>query len=371
VQDWDFWGNIELRRLILFLLLTLPAWSEVERIVAIGDVHGDYGQLMTLLEQAGLTDKNGRWRGGKTYLVQTGDLPDRGPDTRKIMDLLMRLEKQAAKEGGAVHALIGNHEAMNIYGDLRYVIPEEFAAFRDGNSEQVRNAFYEQYVEELKKKGTQPGESDRRDFEEKYPLGFFEHRIAFGPKGAYGKWIREHDAIVKIDDSVFLHGGISPKYAARSIQEINDAVRAELDDFAKLEGGVAMDQQGPLWYRGLAQDDEPALATHVETVLKNFGARRIVIGHTTTAGTVIPRFGGQVLAIDVGLSKAYGSRLACLVIEKGRAYTLHRGKRVDLPEDPNGLLSYLKQAAALDPPPSPLDSLIEQLGAAVPEKQSP
>ena len=103
-------------------------WTGVERVVAVGDVHGDYGGFVEVLRSAGVIDQKLRWTGGKTHLVQTGDVPDRGADSRKAMDLLMNLEKQAAKAGGQVHALIGNHEAMNLYGDLRYTVPGEFAA---------------------------------------------------------------------------------------------------------------------------------------------------------------------------------------------------------------------------------------------------
>jgi hypothetical protein len=81
-------------------------WTGVKRVVAIGDIHGDYDQFLELLVQTGLTNKKGGWTGGKAHLVQTGDIPDRGPDTRKIMDLVMRLEKQARKAGGQVHALM-------------------------------------------------------------------------------------------------------------------------------------------------------------------------------------------------------------------------------------------------------------------------
>ena len=104
------------------------------RIVAIGDVHGDYDQFVSVLQDAGVIDKRKRWAGGSTILVQTGDIPDRGPDTRKIIDLLMKLEKAAEKKGGKVVCLIGNHEAMNIRDDLRYVHPGEYDAFKDRNS---------------------------------------------------------------------------------------------------------------------------------------------------------------------------------------------------------------------------------------------
>ena len=116
-------------------------------MVAVGDVHGDYAEFVSVLRSAGLIDEKGRWTGGKAHLVQTGDVLDRGADSRKVMDLLMSLEKQAAKAGGRVHALIGNHEAMNLYGDLRYTTPGEFAAFRTDQSEKLRTAFWEREVE--------------------------------------------------------------------------------------------------------------------------------------------------------------------------------------------------------------------------------
>ena len=98
-------------------------WSGVERVVAIGDLHGDYGQYINVMQSAGLIDKGGKWSGGKTHLVQTGDITDRGDDSRKIIDHLVKLKKQAKKKGGYVHLLIGNHETMNVVGDLRYVNP--------------------------------------------------------------------------------------------------------------------------------------------------------------------------------------------------------------------------------------------------------
>src|SRR5262245_11924445 len=88
----------------------------VARLVAVGDVHGDLAQLTTVLQDAGVIDARQRWVGGKTHLVQTGDRVDRGADSRAVMDLFVRLEKEAKKAGGAVHCLLGNHEAMNMLG---------------------------------------------------------------------------------------------------------------------------------------------------------------------------------------------------------------------------------------------------------------
>src|SRR5210317_2365293 len=109
-------------------------WTGVDRVVAIGDLHGDYGQYIRVMESAGLIDKRGKWSGGQTHLVQTGDITDRGADSRKIIDHLVKLSKQAKKKGGYVHLLIGNHETMNVIGDLRYVSPGEYAAFATKNS---------------------------------------------------------------------------------------------------------------------------------------------------------------------------------------------------------------------------------------------
>jgi len=338
----------------------------VDRLVAIGDVHGDFEQFTAVLRSAGLIDEDGNWTGGKTHLVQVGDVLDRGPDSRKAMDLLMKLEPQAANVGGYVHALIGNHEAMNLYGDLRYVPPADYESFRTAESEKVRDNAYKALLEETAKQsaGGNIDEASRKKWDAEHPLGYFERRAMFGPEGIYGKWIRGHNAVIKIDDSLFLHGGISPKYAGYNLKKINDRVREELDDSRKLQGGIVTDQEGPLWYRGLATGVEDALEGHVNKVLKNYGVERIVVGHTFTDGAVTPRFGGRVLLTDIGLARLYDNlgRMACLVIETGKPYALHRGTKLELPKDSTtDMLRYLKQAAALDPTPSSLAKRIAAL----------
>jgi hypothetical protein len=285
-------------------------WSGVERIVAVGDVHGDYEGLAEVLRSAGLIDSKDNWAGGKTHLVQLGDVPDRGPDSRKAMDLLMKLEKQALRAGGCVHVLIGNHEAMNVYGDLRYVSDGEYAAFARDESAEARRL--------SAKAGHRPG--------------YVEHRRQYSETGKYGRWIRGRNTIVKINDTVFVHGGISEKYAGMSIRSINERVREELNDFSKLPGGIVTDSEGPLWYRGLARGEEAELRPVVDRVLESLSARRIVVGHTVTEGAIVSRFGGKVVLADVGLSRVYdpAGRRACLVLEENRMYALHRGERVQL-----------------------------------------
>lgn len=337
-------------------------WSGVDRIVAVGDVHGDYEQFVAVLQSAGLIDNQASWIGGKAHLVQTGDILDRGPDSREVMDLLMRLEKEAAAAGGYVHCLIGNHEAMNVYGDIRYVSPGEFAAFRDENSENVRESSFRGYEAAVRAK---PDPDFRRKWELEHPPGFLEHRSHLGPSGDYGKWISSHNAVIKINDTLFLHAGISSKYAAYGIDQINQQVREELKNPEKLHGGIVTDEEGPLWYRGMSSGDEKTLAPVVQAVLENFGVQRVVIGHAYAKATITPRFGGKVLMIDIGLPRVYDNigKLGCLVIEHDKPYALHRGAKLELPSDSGqDLLRYLKQAAALDPAPSPLLKRIAELG---------
>ncbi len=342
-------------------------WDGVKKIVAVGDIHGDYGQFVALLRSAELIDENDHWIGGETHLVQTGDVPDRGPDTRKIMDLLMRLEDEAKQSNGYVHALIGNHEAMNVYGQLNYVHPGEYASFATEESEALQEKAYEHHKKELK---AHPPEGGLPDFNDEYraawcarhPLGYFEHRKAFDVSGTYGKWIADHNAVIKINDTVFLHGGIGPSFMGENIKSLNRSIVDELRDFSKLQAGVATHSEGPLWYRGLAQQEEAIEEPHLEELLDGLDAKRIVIGHTVSPGTVWPRFGGRVVMIDVGMAATYGGRLACLVIEDRVAYALHRGTRIDFPKDDGpDLLRYVKEAAALDPQPSPLAPTIAKL----------
>jgi Calcineurin-like phosphoesterase len=338
------------RRFACLILLTAAAfgqatYSGVHRIVAVGDIHGDYEAFVSILRLAGVIDKSNKWIGGDTHLVQTGDAVDRGPDSRKVLELLIDLGKQARRSKGMVHALLGNHEAMNIYGDLRYVSPADFASYRTGRSQDVRDQAYETMPASAQKED----EQYRKKWDDEHPLGWIEQREAFSPKGEFGKVLLEEDAVVKVNDVLFLHGGISEKYVSMSLADLNSKIRAELRDFNLLQGGLSTDQQGPLWYRGLAQDPEPKVAELVASILKSFGVSHIVIGHTPTLGAVTPRFEGKVIMIDVGLSKSYYESPACLIIEDGKFFAMHRGTKVPIPEGVDAA-AYLKQVAEIDPP---------------------
>jgi len=308
-------------------LLAQDVFTGVERIVAVGDVHGDYSALVEILRSAGIVDAKNKWAAGKTHLVQTGDLLDRGAESRKVMDLIISLEKQASKAGGRVHSLLGNHEAMNVYGDLRYAVPGEFAAFKTGDSAAIRDAFWQEQAPKIFPK---PDQAARKVWDDEHPLGWLEHRYAFGPQGEYGRWIRSKKAVIRIDDTLFLHGGIGPKYATTPIAELNREIIERLKDLSKIkDGDIVTSDDGPLWYRGLAQSADSE--DHLKQVLEANGVKRIVIGHTPTSGTIEKRYDGRVIVVDIGMAAAFGSRgRACLVIEQGNISVINRGRRQPL-----------------------------------------
>ncbi|MDQ1389554.1 MAG: hypothetical protein QOF56_3008 [Acidobacteriaceae bacterium] len=345
-----------------------------ESVVAIGDVHGDFDDFVAILRRAGLTDQQNHWTGGKTTFVQVGDLLDRGPKPREVMNLMMALEKEAPQAGGRVVGLLGNHEAMNIMGDLRYVTPANYASFADGNSEKRRKDAYVEYGEwkdshaSLFAELPQPMELTEAEWMARHPAGFIEQREAFGPKGEYGEWLRGHAAVAEIDGIIFLHGGIHPDLAKTkldamnnrihdeikafdaskqylqdeklilpffNLQEIYSVLRAEvsvelksrvpankerqakIQEFLRHEDWFSVRVDGPLWFRGYDQWSEEEGAPQASKVLEAYKATHVVVGHTVQkGGRIRPRFSNKVFLIDTGMLSSYypGGRASALEI---------------------------------------------------------
>jgi len=332
-------------------------WENVDRIVAIGDVHGDYGNYLAALRAAGVVDAQGHWIAGDTHLVQTGDIPDRGPDTRRIIVHMGQLAKEAAKRGGRVHNLMGNHEAMNVYGDLRYVVDGEFAAFADKRSAARRNRYFAAVMESLQRSDPDARQSlpadYRQTWDREHPLGWVEHRAAWDPRwnaqGEMYAWTMQTQVAVQLDDLVFVHGGIGNAYCGNSLESLTAMAREKLRLADPANLGILEDERGPLWYRGLAGVAPATPVEVVDAVLKQHGARRIVIGHTPTSGVVWPRLDGRVVMIDTGLSAAHGGHVGWLEVTRGELVAGYRGGRVPLPKDDAGRADYLDQVIALDP----------------------
>ena len=192
----------------------------------------------------------------------------------------------------AFGALIGNHEYMTIAGDLRYVSDGELAAFGDGPR--------------LTPVGREPA------------CSVAKYRAAFGPQSKYGRWILSHNAIVRVNDTLFMHGGLSPRYLHRKLNDLNRAVRTELQNPSPQSFGVGSDPEGPLWFRGLAESlQEQVQSAYLKELATAQGAGRIVMGHTIQDKGISLRADGKIALIDVGMSRwTIGGAPSCLVIER-------------------------------------------------------
>ena len=315
-------------------------WTGIERIVAIGDVHGSYDKLLQLLQGTDLVDSALAWTGGETHVVFLGDLTDRGPLERPVLDLVRRLEDDAAAAGGRLHVLLGNHEVLNIVGDLRYVEGQGFSDFADDEQAADRSAALTRFRSAALNVGMSSGKIQAA-FGERHPAGFFGRLRAFSPEGAYGEWLLEKPAVIKINGYVFLHGGLTDAVAGLGLEAINGGVHQSVREFlanrelvadgeiltyeeareaaevlarnksvrrrtpekvaaadAILDhyDGLAFSPGGPLWYRGNSVENEQVERASLERVLDSLDARGVVVAHTPTGtGRINSRFNGRVL----------------------------------------------------------------------------
>ena len=312
--------------LALFLfLVAAPVHAAEPRIVAIGDLHGDHQVWRDIARAAGVIDARGRWTGGTTVLIQAGDVSDRGPGTLNIIRDLMRLQREAAAAGGRVVALVGNHEAMNMIGDLRYVDPGEYEAFVSRQSAAKRNAAYQlnRAAIEARYKAANPAmtpDQIRQRWLAATPLGWVEHRTAWRPDGEIGRWMVTNPAVALVGGTLFVHGGLSAEYSTRSIDDINRQVAAALRSMDENPKSIISDPLGPLWYRGLVSRDprvteipptppnvppRPAIEQELDIVLRAYKAKRIAIAHTPIKSGIEVLHGGRLIRIDTGNSRYY------------------------------------------------------------------
>lgn len=312
------------------LVLAAPASAQkpappIHRIVAVGDLHGDFAAWRAIALAAGLVDAKGRWAGGKTVLVQTGDMVDRGPDSLKIVQDLMRLQREAPRARGRVISLVGNHEAMNVTDDLRYVSAGDYAAFVDAKSEQLRELAYQRNKALIEttyraRDAKATDEAIKAAWLKVTPLGLLEHQAAWHPDGRIGKWVIGNPAVVELDGTLFLHGGLCPPYAGQPLADLNRQVAAALAAHATAPEAIINDQAGPLWCRNLATapaPGAPTVAQQLDQLLPAYDAKRIVIGHTPILSGIAVTEGGRLVRIDTGISSVFGGTLSYLEILDG------------------------------------------------------
>lgn len=340
-----FW----VQALILFASLVLggqfaPATSQeaqpvdqntAERVIAIGDLHGDFEAWEEIARAAGLIDADGRWSGKESTLVQLGDLTDRGPDSLKIIRHLQALQIEALEAGGQVIVLVGNHEAMNVIGDLRYVHPGEYEAFKDRRSKRRRDATWKANRERIEAAyaALDPPLSAKVAKDRWYadtPLGKLEHRRAWRPGGELAQWVQSLPAVVQIGETLFVHGGLSWERAQQPVPDINAQISHALSAADDADQSVLEDPLGPLWYRGnIARDhsgaaNRPSITEELDQILGFHNATRLVVAHTPSLEGIVTGIDNRLVRIDTGIAAHYSGAKSYLEISKGRVVAHQR-----------------------------------------------
>lgn len=267
-------------------------FPEAERVVAIGDLHGDLASAREALRLAGAIDAKDHWAGGKLVLVQVGDQLDRGDDEPEILSLLERLAEEAPKAGGAVHVLNGNHELMNAVGDLRYVTED---GLRDFSTTQLPSSAH-------------------------LPAGLpTEARgrfAAFTPGSDVARKLAARNIVTIVGDTVFAHAGVLPKHVRYGVDRINDEVSRFLRGERAELPTVVSSEDAPVWTRVYGEATPSAQACdELQAVLTALSVKRMVVGHTPQQGGISAACDGRVYRVDVGLSDYYGKSNPTQVLE--------------------------------------------------------
>ncbi len=255
------------------------------RLVAIGDVHGDLAAFERALELAGAIDGRGRWIGGDLTVVQTGDQLDRGNDEPEILELIDRLRAEASATGGRFVALNGNHEIMNVEGDLRYATDDGCQDYDDPGDPGARRT-----------KTIRKGCEDRASqFSVGKPLA---RRLARRP------------VAVIVDRTLFVHGGVEPSFANRAtLRRANNEAASWMWGDREKAPAALRSRKGLVWSRRYSDDDAPDTTTvcqELTTVLERLDVDRMVMGHTVHRSGINAICDGRAWRIDTGMAAAYG-----------------------------------------------------------------
>lgn len=294
-------------------------YPHADRIIAIGDVHGDVDAMREALQISGLIDQHDSWVGGKSVLVQVGDQLDRGNREREIYELLFKLQDTAPQQGGAVHILLGNHELMNIRMDYRYVTKGGFEDFdRDGG---VKTVFGRKQRPQI------PAETMRTI--RALPANMRARAKSLCQGGPLAMELAERAKVsVIVGDNVFVHGGLNTKHltfggqdpanAEQTLRALNDGTQSFLRGVGKLPM-VLRGGSSPVWLRDYSRPSLRASSEECRMLadtLKLIRAKRMIVGHTPQAEGINSACGGKVWRVDTGMSAAYGGVPEALEISR-------------------------------------------------------
>jgi hypothetical protein len=268
-------------------------YPKANKLLVISDIEGNFGAFRKLLIAAKVIDENFSWTFGNGEVVLTGDFFDRGEYVTELLWFIYCLEDKAKAAGGYIHFVLGNHEIMNLSGDLRYVNQKYF---------EVAKLLEKQYVS------------------------------LYDENSELGKWLRTKNVVEKIGDIIFTHGGISG-YISRmniSVPEINTLARPYYSDssyvYKDLRSDTIFSNFGPFWYRGYYEKTNSRVPELIDSVLSQYNVNHIITGHTIVADTISMWFDGKLFNTDV--HHAAGKSEA-LLIEDDKYYRVNaEGEKV-------------------------------------------
>ncbi|GAB2293151.1 Synaptotagmin-like protein 2 [Dionaea muscipula] len=281
-----------------------------DRLIAIGDLHGDLYKFKQSLRLAGIIDSSDRWSGGSATVVQVGDVLDRGGDELKIFYFLEKLKRQAAKSGGSVVTMNGNHEIMNVDGDFRFATSAGLSEFSNwafwysaGNS--MKNLC--RGLINLTKDPFEGIPSEFKGIRKEFHEGFRARIAALRPNGPISKrFLSKNLTVVVMGESVFVHGGLLLNHASYGLERINQDVRDWINGERKiLSRDIGRGRNGVVWSRKYSRGSETDCdCAMLEQVLATIpGAERMIMGHTIQKSGINGVCGNKAIRIDVGMSQ--------------------------------------------------------------------
>jgi|CXWL01.1.fsa_nt_gi hypothetical protein len=259
-------------------------FSKVSKQFVVSDIEGNFRAFRKLLQANNVIDTNFNWIFGNGHLVLTGDFVDRGNQQTEVLWLIYSLEEKAKAAGGYVHYVLGNHEIMNMSGDLRYLNPKY-----TGSAGLLNETFVSLY----------------------------------GENSEMGRWLRTKNVIEKVGDILFCHAGISAAVNRMdlTVSKINKLVRPYYHDntfeYNSPQADTLYSDLGPFWYRGYYLGDTRASSTQVDSTLSSYKVRHIATGHTVVTDTISVLYNGKVINTDVHHAKGHTE---ALLVEDGNYF---------------------------------------------------
>ncbi|KAL1558585.1 shewanella-like protein phosphatase 2 [Salvia divinorum] len=287
------------------------------RLVAVGDIHGDLPKAKTALRLAGLIGADDRWSGATATVVQVGDIFDRGGDEIKLLYFFERLRREAAKAGGTVITMNGNHEIMNVDADFRFVARQGVKEFEDwGFWQCVGNGMKRMCLgigSDLVFRDLLDGVPDEiPGIPPEFLNGIRARIAALRPNGLISsRFLSKNLTVVVVGDSVFAHGGLLEKHVVYGLERLNEEVRDWIRGLSEeVKNRLVRGSDSVVWLRSfsnkLVKDGDCSILEHVLETIP--GARRMIMGHTIQEDGISSACGGRAIRIDVGMSKLCGDR---------------------------------------------------------------